>query len=70
MMVYQYFQELFGFFGQLFKKGRYKEIKDLYSKLKHKYGDRFYIEIQRHGDENEIEFEKYNLSKSLELKFL
>ena len=59
---------VFGFFGQLFKKGRYKEIKDLYSKLKLKYGDRFYIEIQRHGDENEIEFEKYNLSKSLELK--
>ncbi len=57
-----------GFFGQLFKKGRYEEIKNLYSKLKFKYGDKFYIEIQRHGDEHEIGFEKYNLSKSLELK--
>ena len=59
---------VFGFFGQLFKKGRYEEIKDLYKKLKLKYKDRFYIEIQRHGDENEIEFEKFNLSKSLELE--
>ena len=59
---------VFGFFGQLFEKGRYEEIKDLYNKLKLKYKDRFYIEIQRHGDENEIEFEKFNLSKSLELE--
>ena len=38
-----------------------KEIKELYIKLKSQYKDRFYIEIQRHGDQNEISFEKFNL---------
>jgi DNA polymerase-3 subunit alpha len=57
-----------GLFGQLFNKGKFTEIKDLYSKLKSKYNDRFYIEIQRHGDENEVGFEKFNLSKSSELE--
>ena len=57
-----------GLFGQQFHKGKFSEINDLYSKLKKNYGDRFYIEIQRHGDENEVGFEKFNLSKSLEFK--
>ena len=39
------------------------KYKKIYSKLKSKYEDRFYIEIQRHGDQNEIEFEKFNLSQ-------
>ena len=59
---------IFGLFGQLFDKGKFTEIKDLYSKLKSKFEDRFYIEIQRHGDQNEIGFEKFNLTKSLELE--
>ena len=59
---------VFGFFGSLFNKGKFSEITDLYSKLKSKYHDRFYIELQRHGDKNENEFEKFNLSKSLELE--
>ena len=57
-----------GLFGQLFDKGKFSEIKDLYSKLKNNFQDRFYIEIQRHGDQNELAFEKFNLSKSLELQ--
>ncbi len=57
-----------GLFGQLFDKGKFSEIKDLYSKLKNNFEDRFYIEIQRHGDQNELAFEKFNLSKSLELE--
>ena len=57
-----------GFFGRLFNKGKYLEINELYSKLKLKYNDKFYLEIQRHGDQNEIEFEKFNLSKSIDLK--
>ena len=57
-----------GFFGQLFNKGKFNEISKLYSKLKSKYKDRFYLEIQRHGDQNEISFEKFNLAKSLELE--
>ena len=57
-----------GLFGQLFEKGKFTEIASLYSKLKSKYNDRFYIEIQRHGDQNEIAFEKFNLSQSLKLE--
>jgi len=57
-----------GLFGELFDKGKFTEIGELYSKLKSKYKDRFYIEIQRHGDQNEIAFEKFNLSQSLTLK--
>ena len=53
-----------GFFGQLFNKGKYAEIQEIFLKLKNCYGDRFYIEIQRHGDLNEKEFEKFNLTSS------
>ena len=57
-----------GLFGQLFEKGKFKEIDKLYSELKSIYKDGFYIEIQRHGDANEKGFEKFNLSKSLTLE--
>ena len=59
---------VFGLFGALFEKGKFSEIKELYSKLKLNFGDRFYLEIQRHGDSNELGFEKFNLNKSLELE--
>ena len=59
---------VFGLFGVLFEKGKFSEIKELYSKLKLNFGDRFYLEIQRHGDSNELGFEKFNLNKSLELE--
>ncbi len=57
-----------GLFGELFNKGKFNEIQEIYTKLKSKYEDRFYIEIQRHGDQNEIAFEKFNLSNSLNLE--
>ena len=57
-----------GLFGQLFEKGKFTEIHDLYSEIKKIYGDRFYIEIQRHKEQNEIDFEKFNLNKSLDLE--
>ncbi len=57
-----------GFFGQLFDKGKFTDIKELYSKLKTAFNDKFYIEIQRHGDQNESGFEKFNLNKSIELE--
>ncbi len=57
-----------GLFGELFNKGKFTEIDELYSKLKLKFNNRFYIEIQRHGDQNEIAFEKFNLSKSSKLE--
>ena len=59
---------IFGLFGQLFNKGKFNEIHDLYSKLKSTYGDCFYLEIQRHNDQNELGCEKFNLKKSLELE--
>ncbi len=59
---------VFGFFGKLFDKGKFTEIHDLYNKIKLKFGDRFYIEIQRHKDLNENGFEKFNLNKSSDLE--
>ena len=59
---------VFGLFGKLFDKGKFTEIGELYSKIKSNYQDRFYIEIQRHEDLNEVSFEKFNLAKSLELE--
>ena len=55
---------VFGLFGKLFDKGKFLEIDELYSNLKSKFKDRFYIEIQRHNDQNELSFEKFNLQKS------
>jgi DNA polymerase-3 subunit alpha len=59
---------IFGLFGELFNKGKFSELLDLYKKLKLNFDDRFYIEIQRHNDQNESGFEKFNLNKSLELE--
>ncbi len=59
---------VFGLFGNLFDKGKYSDIEKLYSKLKSIYKDRFYIELQRHGDRNEGSFEKMNLKKSNDLE--
>ena len=59
---------VFGLFGNLFDKGKFLDIEKLYSKLKSTYNDRFYIELQRHGDHNEDIFEKFNLKKSADLE--
>ncbi len=59
---------VFGLFGKLFDKGKFVEINNLYNQIKKSFGDRFYIEIQRHNDLNEISFEKFNLKKSLEIE--
>ncbi len=59
---------VFGLFGKLFDKGKFSEIHDLYNKIKLKFGNRFYIEIQRHKDLNESGFEKFNLKKSSDLE--
>ncbi len=59
---------VFGLFGKLFDKGKFTEIHELYSKIKNTFEDKFYIEIQRHNDQNEIGFEKFNLKKSLDLE--
>ena len=50
--------------GFLFQKGRVDELEKLYFSLNKNFGDNFYIEIQRHGDLNEKNFENFNLSVS------
>ena len=57
-----------GFFGKLFDKGRFSEINKIYQKILSNFNDTFYLEIQRHGDQNEKNFEQYNLQKSSEFK--
>ncbi|PHX89735.1 MAG: DNA polymerase III subunit alpha [Pelagibacteraceae bacterium] len=59
---------IYGLFGKLFEKQKFNEIKELFKKLKNIYGDFFYLEIQRHGDINENDFEKFILEKSVELE--
>jgi len=59
---------VFGLFGKLFDKGKFQEISNLYKSLKKNFDDRFYIEIQRHNDQNELGFEKFNLAQSNNLQ--
>ncbi len=57
-----------GLIGNLFNKGKFSEINQIYKKLKEKFKENFYIEIQRHGDQNEKSMESYNLDLSKRLK--
>jgi len=57
-----------GLFGKLFQKGHLEEISKIYKSLSSKFYDNFYLEIQRHGDQNEIAFEKFNLEQSAKIK--
>ena len=56
-----------GLIGKLFDKGKYNEIEEIYKSLNKIFINNFYIEIQRHNDENEKNFENFNLNKSEEL---
>ncbi len=55
-------------FGSLYNKGLFNEIEELLIKLKEKFEDSIYIEIQRHNDINEKDFENFNLKISEKLK--
>lgn len=57
-----------GLFGKLFEKRKLVEIEEFFKKLKKIYGDFFYLEIQRHGDFNESDYEKFILEKSIKLE--
>ncbi len=59
---------VYSLFGKLFDKGKYTEITNLYKNLYKKFNDKFYLEIQRHNDFNEINFENFNLDQSNKLK--
>jgi len=54
-------------FGNLFNKGLFNETEKILIKLKEKFENHIYIEIQRHNDLNEKEFENYNLKLSEKL---
>ncbi len=56
------------FFGSLFNKGLTNEIEEILLMLKDKFQDNIYIEIQRHNDLNEKDFENYNLKVSAKLE--
>jgi len=56
-----------GLIGKLFNKGKLSEIEEIYELIKKKYENNFYIEIQRHNDQNESSFENYNLNLSKKL---
>ena len=50
--------------GKLFYKGLFEKIDSIFKILSEKFKDNFYIEIQRHGDQNEKQFEIFNLKQS------
>ncbi len=61
-----------GFFGKLFYKNKLKDLEKTLETLKNKFKDRFYLEIQRHGEFQEKNFENYllSISKSLQLPLI
>ncbi len=58
--------------GSIFNKGLFNELEELIILLDKNFKENFYIEIQRHGDKNEKEFEIFNLnlSKKYEIPIL
>ena len=54
-------------FGVLFNKGLFREIEEILIKLKKKFNNNIYIEIQRHNDLNEKDFENFSLQISEKL---
>ena len=55
-------------FGSFFNNGLFNEIEEILIKLKEKFEDNIYIEIQRHNDVYEKDFENFNLKISEKLK--
>ena len=60
------------FFGKLFLKNKLKDIEQILNTLKNFFKDRLYLEIQRHNEIQEKNFENYilNLSKFLNLPLI
>ncbi len=50
--------------GKLFNNGLFEDLDELVIILNQKFKENFYLEIQRHGDQNEKQFENFNLSLS------
>ena len=60
------------FFGKLFYKNKLKDSEQILNSLKSSFKDKLYIEIQRHNENQEKNFENYilNISKSLQLPLI
>jgi len=60
------------FFGKLFYKNKLKDFQQILKSLKTAFTSRLYIEIQRHNEFQEKNFENYllNISKSLQLPLI
>jgi DNA polymerase III subunit alpha len=60
------------FFGKLFYKNKLKDLEKILNSLKANFQDRIYLEIQRHNEPQEKNFENYllNLSKALQLPLI
>ena len=56
------------FFGGLYKLNKINDLEKVISSIHEKYKDRFYLEIQRHNDEHETDFENFLLKISLKKK--
>ena len=52
------------FFGKLFKSNKFKIFSEIISLLKKNFTNRIYLEIQRHNENDEKNFETYLLSNS------
>ena len=60
------------FFGKLFYKNKLKDFEQILSSIKKSFKNRLYIEIQRHNEYQEKNFENYllNISKLLQLPLI
>jgi len=60
------------FFGKIFFKNKLKDLEQILDTLKNSFKDRLYIEIQRHNEFQEKNFENYllNISKSFNLPLI
>ena len=58
----------FDFFGNLFKKNKTTLVKEILLQLKKNFEDKLYIEIQRHNENGEKDFENFLLEISNEIE--
>jgi len=61
-----------GLFGKLFKHNKLKQIEEAAKELKNIFKDKFYLEIQRHGEPGEENYENFiiKLSESIQIPLI
>ena len=57
-----------GLFGKLFKLNKLSKIEKHFAEIKKIFGDKFYLEIQRHNEPGERDYENYLMEISSKLK--